>query len=732
MTTLTSWAPGRSLPASPIDRSIDTKKEADRSAPKKGSSEIERSTLKKRSSQATLSQEQGEVCPSLSNFVYLSNVSNPCPILAEPVNSGKSLSISDKNLTTLDYIEAGTPQAWAQALQEIEAAGICGLDLETTGLDPLSSRARLCQLSLPSGRVYVADLWELARGGSAPLQDLANLTEDPSVKIVGHNLKFDLSFIQASQGQRLKMSNLFDTMLASQVCWAGYYSQERAVKATKNPWRNKYPEQSLKALAERHLGISLSKELQASNWGAETLSPEQKAYAARDVKVLLPLHDILQELLRKNELEHIAELEFRALPSVIEMELTGLPLDTQACRSLMEQKKLQAQELLQKLQAEAQRAGFEPRRKKGKKHSPLLNPASSQDVLAFLQSQGYSVSSTGEEALKGLSLKGCSWAGDLLQYRGISKQAKDFLEKYLLMLSPIDSRLHGQYLQLFTVAGRFSSRNPNIQQIPKRGEGQAIRKLFRATPGRKLIKGDLSGIELRIMACLSQDKTMTEAFQAGQDLHRLTASKISGLPIDQITKAQRQGAKAVNFLLIYGGQPELLQRRSKETYGVDMSLEEAKEAHKKFFQTYPGIAAFHEKQRTLKRLPKNHYHHNYEKGVYARQAVTTQTLPGRKRIWGQSEDGRTLASINQLYNSPSQGTGADLIKAIMGEVYSSLPEEVKMIASVHDEIVLEAPEALAQDMASLLLGIMRRVGSELLAPVPVDAEVEILQSWGGD
>ncbi|MDD5734871.1 MAG: hypothetical protein PHQ39_05295, partial [Methanothrix soehngenii] len=171
-------------------------------------------------------------------------------------------------MSTLDYIEADTPQAWAQALQEIEAAGICGLDLETTGLDPLSSRARLCQLSLPSGRVYVADLWELGREGAAPLQDLASVCERSDIKKVGHNLKFDLSFIQASQGRRLKMSNLFDTMLASQVCWAGYYDLKKAPKATKNLFKKKTPEQSLKALAERHLGITLSKDLQASNWGA--------------------------------------------------------------------------------------------------------------------------------------------------------------------------------------------------------------------------------------------------------------------------------------------------------------------------------------------------------------------------------------------------------------------------------------------------------------------------------
>jgi DNA polymerase-1 len=730
MTTLTLWAPGRSLPASPIDRSISDKKEADqsaterslpafpfdrsttkkeddRSALKNGSSEIVCTTPKKRSSQATLLQDQGEVCPILSNFVYLSNVS------------------------TLDYIEADTPQAWAQALQEIEAAGICGLDLETTGLDPLSSRARLCQLSLPSGRVYVADLWELGREGAAPLQDLGQLSERSDIKKVGHNLKFDLSFIQASQGRRLKMSNLFDTMLASQVCWAGYYDLKKAPKATKNLFKKKTPEQSLKALAERHLGISLSKELQASNWGADTLSPEQKAYAARDAAILLPLHDILQKLLQKNKLEHIAELEFRALPSVIELELQGLPLDTQACRSMMELKKCQAQAIAQSLQAEAQRAGFEPRRKKGKKYSPLLNPESSQDVLAFLQAQGHKISSTKEEDLKELSLAGCSFAGGILHYRGLSHQVA-FMEDWLLKLSPMDGRLHPGYFQIQAATGRFSSREPNAQQIPKKGEdGQAIRKLFRAPPGKKLIKADFSGIELRIMACLSQDKTMLEAFQAGQDLHKLTASKVSGLPIEQITKTQRQGAKAVNFLLIYGGQPELLQRRAKETYGVEMSQEQAQSAHKMFFQAYPGVEAFHKKQRALKNCPKSFFFHNSEKGLYSSPLVCSQTVTGRKRVWGWNA-GRSLASINQLYNSPSQGTGADLLKVVMAEVYSSLPEEVKMIGSVHDELILEAPEALAQEMATKLLEIMRRIGSELLSPVPVDAEVEVLDSWGGD
>ncbi len=631
---------------------------------------------------------------------------------------------------SLDVIEVHGQKVWASALHEVEAAGICGLDLETTGLDPLSCRARLAQLSLPSGRVYVADLWELEQEGASPLQDLGQLSVRSDIKKVGHNLKFDLAFIQASQGQRLHMSDLFDTMLASQVCWAGYFDLLKAPKATKNLWKQSQPEHNLKALAERHLGLSLSKELQASNWGAGELSQEQIAYAARDAGVLLPLHAILQELLQRNNLEHIAELEFRALPSVIELELQGLPLDAPACRQLLKQKEAQAKTLTESLQAEAQKAGFQPRRKKGKKYSPLLNPASSQDVLAFLQVQGYKIGSTKEEDLKELSQAGCSFAGDLLQYRRLARQGK-FLEDWLLKLSPIDSRLHPGYYQLASRAGRFSSKAPNAQQIPKRGEdGQAMRKLFKAPPGKKLIKADFSGIELRIMARLSQDKTMIEAFQNGQDLHKLTASRLAGVPLDQVTKAQRQSAKSANFGLIYGVSAPRFRENAKNEYGIEMSLEDAEKVRDTFFSTYPGVASFHLWQKTSKRYPKNHFFHNAERGFYSSPLVCSSTLAGRKRVWGW-KDGRTLARDTELYNSPSQGTGADLLKAVMAEVYSSLPEEVKMIGSVHDELILEAPEALAQDMASLLLEIMRRVGSELLSPVPVDAEVEVLDSWGG-
>lgn len=290
---------------------------------------------------------------------------------------------------SFDPIVLETPQAWTEALYEVYKSGICGLDLETTGLDPLVNQVRLCQLSLPSGRVYVADLWKLP----SSLADLAELVENPDTRIVGHNFKFDLSFIQASQGRRLKMTNLFDTMLASQVAWAGLFFLVPANKSNKNPWKNKSPGHSLRAVAERHLGVELNKEYQVSNWTGE-LSSEQIKYAGLDAKVLLPLYDILLELLQRNHLVHIAEMEFKALPSVVELELQGLPLNSPATRTMLEQIETQTQETIQALQIEAQKNGFVPRPKKGTKYSPLLNPRSTQDVLEYLRSQNLDVAST--------------------------------------------------------------------------------------------------------------------------------------------------------------------------------------------------------------------------------------------------------------------------------------------------------------------------------------------------
>ena len=230
------------------------------------------------------------------------------------------------------------------------------------------------------------------------------------------------------------------------------------------------------------------------------------------------------------------------------------------------------------MQDEARKKGFVTVSHDGKRLCYYLNPDRQDDVMAFLRSRGYGVTSTKAEVLRGLAAAGCAFAEAVLRYRHVSHLLA-FLNNWLKHVHARDGRIHPQYFQIPSSTGRISSRNPNAQQIPRRGDdAPAIRRLFCPAPGKRYVKADFSDIELRIMAYLSGDKAMQEAFQNGIDLHRLTASKISGTAIEQVTDSQRQAAKIMNFLLIYGGSAKTLQWRILSDYGRFMSLDEAEEA----------------------------------------------------------------------------------------------------------------------------------------------------------
>lgn len=624
-------------------------------------------------------------------------------------------------------------EAWVKALQVVREFGICGLGMETAGQDPLTSRVRLVQLALPipNGEIYIADTFAL---GKTPLDDLAALTEDIHVKKVIHNAKPVLSFIQASQGRRrLKFRNIFDTILASQLVWAGYYDLV-ASRSIKNPWKKRVPEHSLEALAERHLDIVLNKSLKTSDWGAKDLTPDQISCAASFTSVLLPVQAILQKLIEKNGMLRIADLEFRTVSPVVEMELSGIHFDAALGRKLAEEKEEQIAETVMNLQEDAKENGFYPLPGKSRKTGIYLNPDSSEDIKRYFRGLGLSVISTRSEVLKELARKSYAFAHMLLQYRLLSHQLA-FLENWLANLHPADGRIHPSYFQLQSATGRLSSRKPNAQQVPKRGEGsQEIRRLFKAPPGKKFIKVDFACIEMRIMAHLSGDETMIRAFQDGQDLHRLTASRISGHPLDQITKEQRQAAKIVNFLLIYGGSAKTLQQRALLDYGILMTLDDAREAREKYFEIYSGVRDWHRKQLESMSCTHTHYFHNCVRGMFDLQLTCTFTALGRRRVWPRFGVGAKATKF-QAYNTPSQGTGADLIKMVMCELYDRLTDEadedVRIIASIHDELIIEVPEDQAEAYAKMLSEIMNRIGSELLYPVPVTSEAQILSSWGG-
>jgi DNA polymerase-1 len=246
----------------------------------------------------------------------------------------------------------------------------------------------------------------------------------------------------------------------------------------------------------------------------------------------------------------------------------------------------------------------------------------------------------------------------------------------------------------------------------------------------KLVKVDFAAIEMRVMARLAQDKAMIEAITHGVDLHKLTAAKTSGKKIEEVTKDDRQKAKAVNFGLIYGMSSPTLKKYAWFNYGVKMTEEEAAQTRERYFDLYQGILNWHWKQKEQMYIGKPYHQHTYEKGYFIQHVAIQQTILGRKRFW-PSFAGETVAKPTEYFNSADQGTSADITKLSMVELYKVLPEEAKLVAVVHDEIVVECPEEMAQDIAILMVDVMCRVGSDMLSPVRVDAEAEIHDSWGG-
>ena len=614
-------------------------------------------------------------------------------------------------------ILAESQDCWRLALQEAERSGICGLALSTTGPDPLSHEIKLVCMALPGDCVCVADCLAL---GDGIISDLAGLIENSKIKKVLYDAKTALSFLWASEKRPLAACNLFDLMLASEICWSGYYDLALSL-SKKSTWKKKPVDHSLSALAERHLGIMLKE-----NKSAGGLTEDEIECFAQNAAVLLPIHCILAELLAKNDLQRVADLEFRAIPSLAEMEVTGIGLNAAGARSLVRDLEREVCNLVWTMQDEAKKKGFVTVTHDGKRLSYYLNPDRQEDVMAFLRKRGYSVASTRAEVMRGLAAAGCAFAEALVRYRH-DCYLLAVLDHWIKRIHPKDGRVHPHYFQIPSTTGRISCRDPNAQQIPRAGEGAgSVRRLFLPAPGKRFVKADFATIELRIMACLSQDRAMLDAFAGGLDLHRLTASRIGSKEIEAVTAKERQAAKIMNFLLIYGGSAQALQYRVQSDYGIWMSADEAEEAKERFFEAYSGIREWKEKQVMAMSCTVPHAFHNCVQGFFTLPLSCTRTVLGRRRVWPRFGTGLT-ASRFQMFNTPCQGTGADLIKLVMAEVCEKIScQDAKIIGSIHDEILLEVIEERAEEYARRLKEIMERVGSELLHPVPARAEVKIL------
>lgn len=605
-----------------------------------------------------------------------------------------------------------------------------GIDFETTGLDPLVNRIRLVQIARRaedgSTAVWVIDVFQVGRPALQVF--LAEVFANKGIVKIIHNAKFELGFLRQLSGRRLRIRTIFDTMLVSQLITAGNFTMQFSKIA--NEFKRKYSTHKLSDLARRLLGRNLDKAEQTSDWSVLDLTDAQIHYAALDAAILLDLHPVLAGLLDKNRLTKIAAIEFEALPAVVEKELRGLPFDAPSARALLKALETELVGCKARLDQMVLALGLRFPQKKGSQHR-VFNPQSKRHVQRIFAGMDIDLKDTREETLQTLAAGGNSFAGELAAYFKVYKRA-GFVSGWLQDQHPHDDRIHTSYVQIQrNNTGRFSSRNPNLQQIPG---ATKFRSLFKAPPGRKIVDADYAAVELRIAAAITGETRMIRAFCEGADLHRQTAAIVSGKHPDEISKVERNQAKATNFGLIYGCGANTLTIQARSSYGVEMSLKEAEKFRNRFFAFYPRIREYHRTRCRPENKVVQHWRYAPDKEFYAVDIVGTRTLSGRLRIW-PTHRGETQARFTDLANTPVQGTGADILKIALARVYEALLakewDDVSIIGSTHDEIMLEAPEDKADAAAELLVAEMQAAGAELIKAVPIVAEVEILDSLPG-
>lgn len=568
-----------------------------------------------------------------------------------------------------------------KALSPLYIAKAYGLDCETTGLDPHTAKLRLIQIAIPNQPVIIVDLAAIP---ASQLQPLKKLLTGGATKIL-HNGKFDLSFLIIAGF--VPSGPYFDTYLASRVLSAGLKKSH-----------------DLSALAERFLDIKLDKTEQLSDFSRE-LSESQLEYAARDAAVLLPLRSALQVALKRTKLLPTARLEFKTLPAIAQMELNGMQLCNEsklaAVKFNLEAKKQACLNQLKVLKVPSKQLSLLP------DITDCANPNSPSQVKEALAALGITINSTSKADL--IPISDNPLIRTLLDYRQLSKIISTFVESLPKHVNPTTGRIHPNYQQCGARSGRFSCRQPNLQNVPR---DQAIRSCIVAAPGYKLVRADYSQIELRIVAYLSGDRRMIRAYKRGEDLHALTAALIISKPVEAVTPDERRLAKEINFGLIYGmGATKLkLTCETRIRPGV-ITLKEARLFRKRFFQGYSGVAQW---QSLIQQT------------VYSSKIKEIRTIGGRRRRWANKP------RLSELLNHPVQGSSADITKLAIAmlEVNKALKRTgALLVCMVHDEIVLECLEQTAEVAGQILKQVMVKAAKTYLKNFPVDVEVKISDTW---
>lgn len=547
---------------------------------------------------------------------------------------------------TADYQLIDTPEKMDTLVATLQGAKEICLDTETTSTDPIQARLVGLSFSIKEGQAWYVPVFE----NQEAVERFRPVYENPNIIKVGQNLKYDLQVLQ-NHGIELQ-GRMFDTMIAHYLL---------------------HPEMrhGMDYLAEAYLHYQTIHIDELIGTGKKQksmadLSPEEVcAYACEDADITLRLKNLFAPELEKEGLTDLFwQIEMPLMPVLAYMERNGVCIDT---KGLKETSVLYSQEM-QRIEKEIyQLAGV---------HFNIASPKQVGEIL-FDQMKITNKPkktktgqyATTEEILISLKSKN-PIVGKILEYRGLKKLLNTYIDALPLLINPETGHIHTSFNQAVTTTGRLSSSNPNLQNIPVRDEqGKEVRKAFIPEKGQEFFCADYSQIELRIMAHLSGDENLIEAFNAGQDIHAATAAKIFHKTLEEVSSDERRKAKTANFGIIYGISAFGLAER------MDVSRTEAKELIDGYFLTYPGVKEYMDKSIAMAREK------GYTETIFRRRCYLPDINSNNANVRGNAE--------RNAINSPIQGSAADIIKIAMIRVYQRMKEEKlrsKMILQVHDEL----------------------------------------------
>ncbi|WJM79646.1 DNA polymerase I [Pectobacterium brasiliense] len=576
---------------------------------------------------------------------------------------------------------------WVERLKQAE---VFAFDTETDGLDTLT--ANLIGLSfaikpgeaayLPLAHDYLDAPEQLDR--TKVLALFKPLLEDEKLLKIGQNLKFDKGVMQRYDIDLRGIA--FDTMLESYVLdsVAGRHDMD--------------------SLAERYLSHKTITFEEIAGKGKNQLTFNQIAleqagpYAAEDADVTLHLHQKLWGKLQPHAdlCQVFQTIDMPLVPVLSRIERTGVLIDP----AILAEHSKELTIRLAELETQAyELAGEEFNLSSTKQLQGILYE---KQKLPILKKTPKGAPSTNEEVLAELALD-YPLPKLIMEYRGLAKLKSTYTDKLPLMINPATKRVHTSYHQAVTATGRLSSSDPNLQNIPVRNdEGRRIRQAFIAPKGYSIVAADYSQIELRIMAHLSGDKGLLNAFANGLDIHRATASEVFGIALDKVTSEQRRSAKAINFGLIYGMSAFGLSRQ------LNIPRSESQKYMNLYFERYPGVQDYMERTR------QQAAEHGYVSTLDGRRLY----LPDIHSRNAMARKGAERAAIN----APMQGTAADIIKKAMIAIDDWLQKDtpkVKMIMQVHDELVFEIHDSVIEESISKIKALMEGC-MQLNVPLQVD------------